>query len=98
MLIGSQPTNNSLHCNETHKFIPVFTRPRHGRPTVVHDFGARFAPNRWLKAPLLYGGFALRNATAQYTEIPERPQQVMWLKTEVFIHTATHTVFIPSLH
>jgi len=98
MLIGSQPSNNSLHCNETRKFKPVFTRPRRGRPTVKHDFGARFAPSRWLKAPLLYGGFALRTATARYTEIPERLQQMMWLKTEVFLHTATHAAFIHGLH
>jgi hypothetical protein len=39
----------------------------------MHVFGARFESSRWSKAPLPYGGFALRIATARNTEISERP-------------------------
>jgi hypothetical protein len=63
----------------------------------MHVFGARLAPSRWLKAPLPYGDFSLRIATARNTEISVRPQQMTWLKTEVFIHTATHAVFMHGL-
>ena len=59
--MGSQPTNNYLHCNETRKFIPVFTRPRQGRPIVMHDFSARFAPSLWLKVPVLLQWFCPEN-------------------------------------